>query len=292
MSISKVNSFNYCKRAFKLRYIDEIREGVGELAITGVDSHEAFCLAMEHVDIDRMLRLGLVGRPWKSAVYYYLKELALEYSPQEVGYRYTNIIKNWAAHFAEYWYELRIMYDRNKTDLERYFKPVYTETLIEDRTRMVRGIIDLGLLIPHEGRDKLLVCDYKTGNVPKAVTDGKNYMKTSVSKQLHLYAGMIARNSDWKTEDMLVGVLYLGFSKKWGLVKHRPYMVIKKFNNRSYNAAMNSIEKVRDAWNKGDDYNWEPIYNMYQCEGMYTRPRSPCEYVDICWRKHLKEIAG
>ena len=290
-----INTCDYCKRCFYYRYIEKRREHVGEIAIAGKDLHEAFNYTLATMDIEQLMGFGIEENPDKSGVYEYLKLKALDRLIDPIP-RVVQIVKNWACHFARYWYELHQFPSiyKNKQELEFYFKPIMMEQKIELKDEQLYGTPDLVIRVPTKdstGKPLYLILDYKTGNVPIAVLRGENKIDTKKSLQLHMYAYLVGKVLDIQERSFLVGILYLGYNLPNYEGKNWPFAIIKKTNAKSFRTLQERIKDLREAIKKPDIENWPATYNDWQCNGYRGKDEpNPCEYIDVCYKVYKEKM--
>jgi len=295
-----------------------MNEKVAQSTFDGITSHEAIHLATNEMDTSLMCSLGEDRNRLKT----YLVFLGLKHTPlgntAPSGYEFTGytdlgealgfidnpprmdkIISNWADFMVDYWLELRNLFKGDCGKVRGYFEPFLVEKEIRVNEEM-SGKIDVVFRVPPQmvkvlfndvkprelKSDFYLILDYKTGNVPAAVERGENYFRTKDSLQLHFYAYLLSKKSKGEIplKKIIVGILFLG--------GHKPHLVLKRANATSVAAVLKKKEKLKQEYDmfKDDADHWKPAWEVYKCEGTLTNPPSPCQFVDICWREHLKDV--
>jgi len=168
---------------------------------------------------------------------------------------YRNLIRNFATAETERWIELCDVF--NKTEIFRYFIPIIIEKRLEEESIFIFGTIDRGDIgIFPVKEKKIVIIDYKSGNIPKGVLAGPDPGKLfgwklppSMMKELHFYATMYLLKSGWKMSDEIIE--FLNDERWWFTHKDNlSYLESKKFKS-DYIQKLNTRKNNRFKMFKG-----------------------------------------
>lgn len=197
-SKSTILGYRFCQHLFKLRYIDGIAIEVGVKAETGTNMHVLYALFFNKIDYAELQRIPIDFQQdiEDTRVYQYFYKLLMEMIPVDSREYdpYVKMVKNFCLIEADHWIKLNELYPNNISKILKYFIPSSLEKYRECKPLMIYGTTDRKSL--HDLEDGVeIIFDYKTGHVPKSVTDGQKYvddpyswtLPTNKNFELHFY---------------------------------------------------------------------------------------------------------
>jgi len=263
-SKSKLGEDSYCKFQYYDKYIMKNVPTKQRSAVEGTNMHMVFSnffgnLKDEEITpfIDMEATVRIKNHPLRRFIY----EKCMTYvKPTERGNPYyQNIIRNFATIETKRFIELcnRLT---NKKDIVRYFKPLKTEQRWEIPSIKWFGTLDrVDVWIGPNGGKKIMIIDYKTGNVPNAIKKGlKNplnqfswELSTPKMQELHFYGIMFLLKAGWQLSPEVID--YLINPKWWFYTKdEKTTYVESKEIKKKYLKSLNTKKANRWKMYKDD----------------------------------------
>lgn len=218
ISKSKLKLDNYCKFEYYDRHVLHNYPPKKLVAIEGSNIHMVFSrffggLKRDEVKLYYHLpRQDIQYHPFRKFIYE--KCMTYVHPKQRANPVYRNLIRNFATAEAERWVELNDTFT-NTQEIFRYFVPVVIEKRLENDTIFIFGTLDRAHIeIFPPGIKKMVIIDYKSGNVPKDILNGPDPMNQfswklppAFMKEMHFYAIQYLLGSGWKMPEEIIEFL-------------------------------------------------------------------------------------
>jgi len=260
ISKSKLKLDDYCKFEYYDRHVLKNIPPKKLDAVEGSNIHMVFAkffgdLKREEVEpYFNLPQQDIQYHPFRKFIY----ERCMYYvHPEQRGNPvYKNLIRNFATAETERWVELNDILD-NKDEIFKYFRPILIEKRLEEETIFIYGTIDradIGIFPPKI--KKIIITDYKSGNVPRDILDGPDPMKqfswklpSRLMKEMHFYVIEYLLKSGWKMHDELIEFL---IDEKWWFThkSNLSYQQSKKIKTQ-YLSSLNTKKNNRFKLYKG-----------------------------------------
>jgi len=265
-SKSKIGEDGYCKFQYFDKYIAKNKKPKARSSIEGSNMHMVFANfffdlkkedILKYIDVEATIRIK--NHPLKRFIY---ESCMLYVKPSERGNPfYKNIIDNFATIETERFIQIcnRIS---NRKDIFRYFKPLKTEQRWEIDSIKWFGTLDrIDIWIAPNGAKKIVIIDYKTGNIPSKILPGpKNPLNqfswelpSTRMKELHFYAIMYLIKAGWRLSPEVIE--YLTDPKWWFHTKEGKTYAECKEIKKAYIKTLNTRKANR--WKMYNDENRE-----------------------------------
>jgi len=265
-SKSIVKSKDYCEFLFWLNKIEgKERKEKREDAVEGTNMHMVFAefyraLKPEHVFTDEFTdsRTSIHFHPFRRFMYeacmQFVKPIHREWG------KYRNIINNFSTLETQRWLNLNSKLT-DKGEIFSYFKPVGVEkTLLYEPIHMFGTIDRININVMSDGSKKIGIFDYKTGNIPRAITShiytGDIFswkLRTDMMKEVHFYGLLYLLSVGWQLSEKVIDFLE---NPDWWYVKkgRMDYSQTLKQKSKYLTSLGNDYKLWKDGkyLNKGD----------------------------------------
>jgi len=255
-SKSKLNSDDYCKYEYYDKHILKNPTVKQRSAVEGTNMHMVFSMFFNDLKeedimpfIDMESTVQIKNHPFKDFVY----KICMEYvKPSERGHPYyINIINNFATLETQRFIELcnRLT---NKKEICYYFTPLKTEERYEIDLVKWYGTWDrIDIMIAPNASKKIMIIDYKTGNVPTKIKEGPRNpsdqftwnLASNKMLELHFYGIGYLLKAGWQLSEEVID--FLMNPKWWFYTKdNMTYEESKEFK-KSYLKSLNTNKNNR-----------------------------------------------
>lgn len=256
-SKSKLNEDGYCKFQYYDKYIEKNTRTKQRSSIEGTNMHMVFSNFfgdLKKEEIRKFVDMESTARIKNHPIRKFIYERCMVYvKPSERGHPfYKNIISNFATAETERFIQLcNRLTDKN--DIVSYFKPLKTEQRWEIDSIKWFGTLDrIDVWIAPNGAKKMVIIDYKTGNVPSKILNGpKNpldqfswQLPSNKMKELHFYAIMFLIKAGWQLSPEVVD--YLTSPEWWFYTKEGKTYEESKEIKKEYIKSLNT--KKGNRW--------------------------------------------
>ncbi|KKM68961.1 hypothetical protein LCGC14_1455650 [marine sediment metagenome] len=256
-SKSKIGEDGYCKWQYYDRYIMKHVSKKERPSVQGTNMHMVFSMFFGDLKdeeilsfIDKESTTKIKNHPIRRFIY---ERCMIYVKPSERGNPfYKNVIRNFAMVETERFIQLcnRLT---TKKDIVRFFKPLKTEQRWEIPEIRWFGTLDrVDVYIAPNGAKKIVVVDYKTGNIPTAIRNGpKNplnqftwELSTPKMKELHFYGIMYLMKAGWQLSPEVID--YLTNPDWWFYTKEGKTLDESKEIKKEYLKSLNT--KKNNRW--------------------------------------------
>jgi len=226
-------------------------------AVEGTNMHMVFSMFfndLKNEEITPFIEMETTTKIKNHPLRRFIYERCMKYvKPSERGNPfYKNIINNFATIETQRFIELcnRLT---DKKDIVRYFKPLKTEQRWEIDLIKWYGTLDrVDIWIAPNGAKKIIIIDYKTGNVPTKVKEGPknplNQFSWSLSsgkmQELHFYGIMFLLKAGWTLSEEVID--FLMNSEWWFYTKDNLTYAESKDIKKKYLKSLNT--KKANRW--------------------------------------------
>ena len=314
LSKSTILGYRFCQYLFDLRYNKGKDYGVSIKAETGTNMHvlyEQFFNIIEYSILEKFV-LDYTDEIANTPVYKYFFKIMMELIPVDSrSFKpYRIMVNNFAMLEADHWITLNREYKENRSTVLKYFIPLAREKYKECPVLQIFGTIDRKALWGN-GKDVIILYDYKTGHIPADVKKGKksedNFswtIPTKKSFELHFYlilemcaAGYsihpeiveFCTNERWfYKEAEIPKVKNYFFNREGKAIKVRdlyrvgiiytggdqPYVPKKYPHKKSFKSVFEWINKIRTVIKNNGPFNKEPTY--WKCRECNDVVRDEC----------------
>jgi len=314
LSKSTILGYRFCQYLFDLRYNKGQDYGVNIKAETGTNMHVLYKKFFDEIDykILESFVLSYIQNIEETEVFKYFFKIMMELIPVEsrAFKPYQTMVKNFAMLEADHWITLNREYKENRSSVLKYFLTLAREKYNECPVLQIFGTIDRKALWGN-GKDVIILYDYKTGHIPNDVKKGKktedNFSWTIPTKrsfELHFYlilemcaAGYsihpdivdFCTKDKWFYKDAKIPkVDNYFFNKQGDAIKPRdfyrvgiiytggdqPYVPKKYPAKRSFESVFKWINKIRTVIKMNGPFNKEPTY--WKCRECNDVVRDEC----------------
>ena len=256
-SKSKLGEDGYCKFQYWDRYIMKHIRKRERPSVEGTNMHTVFSMffgdlkdeeILPFVDAESTTRIK--NHPIRRFIY---ERCMLYVKPSERGYPFfKNIIRNFAMVETERFIQLcnRLT---TKKDIVRFFKPLKVEQRFEIPLIKWFGTRDrVDIWIAPNGAKKIVIIDYKTGNIPTAIRKGpKNpldqfswALSSPKMKELHFYGISFLMQAGWQLSPEVID--YLTNPEWWFHTKEGKTLEESKEIKKEYLKSLNT--KKNNRW--------------------------------------------
>jgi len=254
-SKSKIGEDGYCKWQYYDRYIMKNTSKKVRSSVQGTNVHMVFSMffgdlkdedILPFVDVEATTRIK--NHPIRRFIY----ERCMVYvKPSErTNPFYKNVLRNFAMVETERFIQLCNRLS-NKKDIVRFFKPLQTEQRWEIPSIKWFGTLDrVDVYVAPNGAKKIVIIDYKSGTIPKAILAGpKNPLNqftwelaSPKMKELHFYGIMYLMKAGWQLSEEVIDYLinpewwyYTKDEKTYDESKEIKKAYLKSLNTRKNN---------------------------------------------------------
>lgn len=198
MSKSSILGYRFCPHLFMLRYIKGLDYGASLKAETGTNMHVLYEKFFDAIDYDKLnsFVINYTTDVEDTQIYNYFFKILMEMIPiNSRSYEpYQTMVKNFCLLQADHWISLNNDFKENTGKVLKYFIPIGAEKYSECDSLQIFGTIDRASLWFEDGKEYIILYDYKTGHVPADVKRGKrssdNFswsLPTKKNFELHFY---------------------------------------------------------------------------------------------------------
>lgn len=315
VSKSTILGYRFCGHLFYLRYFVGTDFGANLKAETGTNMHVLYEKFFDVLDYDDLFNIVIdytqeIGEDNK--IYQYFYNILMEMIPVDSRSftPYQTMCKNFALLEADHWITLNRENQENRGKVLKYFMPLAKEKYVECPSIQIFGTIDRKSIWSN-GKEYIILYDYKTGYIPNDVKKGKrssdNFSWTLPTKknfELHFYIILDMCGSGYKLHPEIID--YCMNPKKFyegselpklkyyfldkddkpvnpkdlyraGIIYtggEKPWVPKKYPNKRSFASVFRWINKIRTVIHNDGPFNKEPSY--WKCRECNEVVREKC----------------
>jgi len=255
-SKSKIIEDGYCRWQYYNRYIMGNVTKRERPSVQGTNMHMVFSMffgdlkdeeILPFIDVEATTLIK--NHPIRRFIY---ERCMIYVKPSERGNPfYKNVIRNFAMIETERFIQLCNRLSTKK-DIIRFFKPLLTEQRWEIPPIKWFGSLDrVDVYVAPNSAKKVVVIDYKTGKIPKAILRGpKNPLNqftwelaSPKMKELHFYAIMYLMRAGWELSPQVID--YLTNKDWWFYIKEGHTLEESKEIKKNYLTSLNTRKNNR-----------------------------------------------